>query len=84
MDASDVRRWLRTHRARLDVDQAQAAEALGVSRATWARWETGHDLALSGRNLVALARWAECGLEEVAAVFGLDQVEAPVVEASAP
>ncbi len=66
----DARIWLRTRRAALDQTQTDAADAVGVSRHTFARWEGG-DL-LPGLVLAArLARWAECTIDEVAQAFGL-------------
>lgn len=47
---------LRTRRAELQVNQKVAAEQVGVTQATWSRWETGDDLPRSDK-IGALAAW---------------------------
>jgi DNA-binding XRE family transcriptional regulator len=63
--------WLRTVRASLDQTQAQAASAVGVSRHTFARWESG-TLSPDLEQAVELALWAGKPLDDVAAAFGFD------------
>jgi len=66
----DPRIWLRTHRASHDQTQTEAAQDVGVSRHTWARWERG-DLVPGLDQACALARWAGVRVDEVADGFGL-------------
>lgn len=74
--------WLRTRRAELDVLQAEAAAAVGVSRATWSRWAAGEAVPTL-EQAVALARWSQRSLAEVAEAFGL-VVDEPEVEPLVP
>jgi DNA-binding XRE family transcriptional regulator len=81
-DTRNPRIWLRTRRAELDVLQAEAASAVGVSRATWSRWSSGEAVPTL-EQAVALARWSGRSLVEVAQAFGLDATE-PEVEPIVP
>lgn len=76
-----ARIWLRTQRASHDQTQEEAAEAVGVSRYTFARWEGG-DLRPSLEQAVALAGWAGVTVDEVAVAFGLRELEAPTSTSS--
>lgn len=78
-DPTDPRRWLRTHRARHDQTQSEAAEVVGVSRHTFARWEAG-DLLPGLEQAVALADWADCSVDDVALAFGLDVPKSDTAE----
>lgn len=66
-----ARIWLRTVRASLDQTQSQAAAAVGVSRHTFARWESG-TLQPYLEQAVELAKWASAPLDEVAEAFGFE------------
>jgi DNA-binding XRE family transcriptional regulator len=79
---ADARIWLRTQRASHDQTQEEAAEAVGVSRHTFARWE-GSTLRPTLEQAVALARWADVTVDVVATAFGLVELQ-PVELDGAP
>lgn len=68
---TDSKIWLRTRRVQLDQTQTEAADAVGVSRFTFARWEAG-DGHPTLEHAVSLSRWAGCSLDAVASAFGFD------------
>lgn len=49
--------WLRGRRAQLDQKQGESCEIVGVSRQSWAYWESGKSEPTRVDHLRALAEW---------------------------